>query len=784
MSVALVPNGAGGAQGSISSETASQIINGVSPGNGNFVTVQGHAQNNTGAGNLLICTIGAQVYANLGGPYVPVIGPPVTPGFTWVLAGIQVSDTQTIADPSAQGGFGYYTVATAVYYILNASSMASSVVTTQTTTFQGTWSLILPTIHDEYISTGFEITEWSGVPNTDAPVVVTAKGISETPDGGSITLGNSLDLLIVSGNVTGADIFNSTGFGYTGLDGLQNINGGSSDLPIADDLMTQYMLNESPGTYDTEFSASDEAFSWTVVAVGFSPSGGTLPPTLISVVPPSGPIVGGTPVTLTGTNFVTPLSVLFDTESPTSVIVVSGSEITCVTPAHAAGGVPASVTTPFGTATLGDAYTYIAPQLEVSPLALSFSAIQGGSNPASQNVGVSNGTTGNMNWAVGSDSPWLTAMPGSGINTVTVAANVSIGSLAVGTYTGHLTFTATSGATNTPQVVTVTFVISTPPPQTPILEVTPLSLSFSATEGGSNPAAASISITNGDGGTLNWTVATPSGWLAILPASGTGNGTVVVSVSIAGLTAGTYLGSITVTAAGAEDSPQIVSVILTILTAGGGGGGGGGTPGPCVPMVGGELVNGVYLADLQLYIGPATALFGSPVSAAGIAVNESYDQGRNAIVLDFNNSEGIYARDLGVVFTWPVGSGTVLDLWSPSIIPEQDDLYNRLSYHFLINALGLTGWGHVRELNFAHNATEDLKLLLLFDQWPDILITIPNSGGVTTKVKVVLPPNKFKMIEGWLSSAQPFLLWSESCELKLGQWGRSEGYRVLKPFSG
>lgn len=203
-------------------------------------------------------------------------------------------------------------------------------------------------------------------------------------------------------------------------------------------------------------------------------------------------------------------------------------------------------------------------------------------------------------------------------------------------------------------------------------------------------------------------------------------------------------------------------------------------PPPCVPAG----ANGVVIEDLGLFIGPATALYRSPVPTANIAVNESTSEGRNAIILDFNDSEGLYARDLGVVFSWPVGSGTVLDLWQPSIVPEQDDLHNRLSYHFLINALGLVGWGHVRELNIAHNATANINLLLTFDQWPDINITIPNLGGETTKVKIVIPANKFKMVEGFLSSSQPFMLWAESCELKLGQWGRSDGYRVLKPFSG
>ena len=193
--------------------------------------------------------------------------------------------------------------------------------------------------------------------------------------------------------------------------------------------------------------------------------------------------------------------------------------------------------------------------------------------------------------------------------------------------------------------------------------------------------------------------------------------------------------------------------------------------------------NGVVVGDLSLYIGPATALYETPVPTTAIAVSESYSQGRSAIILDFNDSEGLYARDLGVVFTWPISSGTILDLCQPSIIPMDDDVYQRMSFHFLMKSLGLTGWGHIRELNLAYSSTTPLTLLLTFDQWPSITLTIPSSSGNEIKQKIVLPPNKFKLVEGFLSSSSPFLLWTSDSELKLGEWGRTEGYRVLKAFS-
>lgn len=302
---------------------------------------------------------------------------------------------------------------------------------------------------------------------------------------------------------------------------------------------------------------------------------------------------------------------------------------------------------------------------------------------------------------------------------------------------------------------------------TPILVVSPLALGFTGVQGEASPPSQNISISNGNGGPLDWSASSDSAWLPD-SGSGTGDSTFQVGVDIAGLTVGVYVGHITVSAVGALDSPQIVTVTLTIVLGS-----------ACIPAGG----NGAYFSDLQLYVGPATALYESPIPGQAIATNESYNQGRTAIIIDFNDSEGVYARDMGVVFSWPISSGTILDLWQPSIIPLDEDIHQRLSFHFLMKSLGGVGWQHAREMNVAYNSTDPVTLLLTFDQWPSITITLPSSNGSEIKTKVVLPPNKWKLIEGFLSCSVPFLFWSNDMELKIGTWGRTDGYRVLKPFS-
>lgn len=98
----------------------------------------------------------------------------------------------------------------------------------------------------------------------------------------------------------------------------------------------------------------------------------------------------------------------------------------------------------------------------------------------------------------------------------------------------------------------------------PVLVVSPSSLTFAATVGGAAPQPQSLSVTNGGGGLLSWSVATTGSWLTAVPPSGTGNGSVSVSVATAGLAAGTYPGSVTFTAPGATGSPMTVPVTLTV----------------------------------------------------------------------------------------------------------------------------------------------------------------------------------------------------------------------------
>jgi len=87
----------------------------------------------------------------------------------------------------------------------------------------------------------------------------------------------------------------------------------------------------------------------------------------------------------------------------------------------------------------------------------------------------------------------------------------------------------------------------------------------------------------------------------------------------------------------------------------------------------------MLIADLQLTIQPTTALYTNIIADANIAASESSSEGRKAIVLDFYNGDGVFARDMGTIFSWPITSQTVLYVWQPSIIPQPENVYGRPS---------------------------------------------------------------------------------------------------------
>ncbi|HZE97158.1 MAG TPA: choice-of-anchor D domain-containing protein, partial [Planctomycetota bacterium] len=206
-------------------------------------------------------------------------------------------------------------------------------------------------------------------------------------------------------------------------------------------------------------------------------------------------------------------------------------------------------------------------RIALSPSSLTFTVALGGLNPPSQSVSVQNTGGGTLSWSAAFPTAWLAGSPSSGSLTPgasqSVALSVDATGLPAGTYSGSMSVSSSS-AVNSPQSVGVTLIVS----QAPLITRTPSSLTFDGPQGGASPASKSLTLSNGGGGTLTWSGSTNAAWLAVSPTSGSltagNNQALSVSVNTTGLTEGTYLAAVQITAAGASNSPQGIPVTLNV----------------------------------------------------------------------------------------------------------------------------------------------------------------------------------------------------------------------------
>jgi uncharacterized protein (TIGR03437 family) len=245
--------------------------------------------------------------------------------------------------------------------------------------------------------------------------------------------------------------------------------------------------------------------------------------------------------------------------------------------------------------------------IAAAPASLQFGYTIGGTAPSAQTVQITNSGSGTLAWTASVSSAataWLSVSPASGTAPATLSISVSPGGLSAGVYTGSVSIAA-SGASNTPLSVPVTLTITQ---AVPVLVVAPQALTFSYSAGDPAPAAQTVSITNSGGGTLSWTAATSGNyWLAVSPASGSAAsgstaGALSVSVNPVNLAAGTYTGTVQVTASGATGSPASVAITLVVQ---------GAQPAPVITAVG----NG---ASYQVGVASATwiTILGTNLSAS------------------------------------------------------------------------------------------------------------------------------------------------------------------------
>ena len=225
-------------------------------------------------------------------------------------------------------------------------------------------------------------------------------------------------------------------------------------------------------------------------------------------------------------------------------------------------------------------------RLAVSSQSLPFSLAQGAS-PGNAQVTISNTGSGSTRYAASATTAnggnWLqiSSSSGSTSGSVTAASPASLnvtatpGTLAVGTYNGTITVTGP----DTGQTLTVTVILAiTAAPPTILLSQ--LGLTFTAVAQGGTVLPQMLGILNSGSGMLSYSVQATtqsggSGWLSVSPNTGTvarpllDVSSINVNVNTNQLPPpGTYYGQISVSAAGASNSPQVALVVLNVLPPG------------------------------------------------------------------------------------------------------------------------------------------------------------------------------------------------------------------------
>jgi len=218
-----------------------------------------------------------------------------------------------------------------------------------------------------------------------------------------------------------------------------------------------------------------------------------------------------------------------------------------------------------------------APLVVLSTQSVQFQAVVGKPNPAPQTLTVSNSGGGTLDFSAAVAAPpasWLSVSPLQGTAPAGLLFTVDAHTLSPGVYTATVIVTQSGGTSAASCNVQLTVSSAAPSFQSSVT-----ALSFNAVEGGSGIPPGSFTVLNAGSGVLSWNLTYSAldggNWLQVTPNQGSsdaaalGNSALVtVSVNAAGLTAGVYQGLLTIAAAGAVNSPQLVTVSLRVMGAG------------------------------------------------------------------------------------------------------------------------------------------------------------------------------------------------------------------------
>ncbi len=237
-----------------------------------------------------------------------------------------------------------------------------------------------------------------------------------------------------SGPTSGGTTVTITGSGFTGATGVVFGSTPATSFQVTSDTqITATDPAEAAGTVDVQVTSAFGTSS-KVASDQFTYTNG---PSVSSVSPASGPVGGGTTVTIEGSGFGGATAVSFGATAATSFNVVSDTEIAATAPAEAAGTVDVVVTTPYGTSakSAADDFSYVAAPA-VASVTPSSGSTAGGTTITIVGSGfsgateVSFGATAATSFNVVSNTEISAIAPAEAAGTVDVSVTTSYGTSA------------------------------------------------------------------------------------------------------------------------------------------------------------------------------------------------------------------------------------------------------------------------------------------------------------------------------------------------------------------
>lgn len=269
-----------------------------------------------------------------------------------------------------------------------------------------------------------------------------------------------------------------------------------------------------------------------------------------------------------------------NTTAPAEII------LSATTGSLAPGTWSAAVTVTAGAASISPASILVTlvvdaagPVIAVAPSTVILTTTAGGPDPApafpvitNGGGGVLTGLSASVRHPPGQPTGWLTASVSTATAPSTLPLTASTASLPAGTYTAFVDVTARD-ASNSPYTLTATLNVNSAA-MAPAIAVSPGTLSFDATVGGSDPAPGLVDVNNAGGGILDgltvvvsYDAGQPTGWLSAVPVGATAPTSIAVQPVTGTLSPGQYGATIDVSSKAASNSPQSIDVTFTVSPA-------------------------------------------------------------------------------------------------------------------------------------------------------------------------------------------------------------------------